>query len=57
MHLYSILFVRVDSPPQWCSGRAYASHAGDRGLILGWDRPESLKQEVTAPLPNARQQV
>ena len=29
----------------------------DRGLIIGRDRPKFLKQVVTAPLPNARQQV
>ena len=32
-------------------------HAGDRGLIPGCDRPKSLKQVVTAPLPTARQHV
>ena len=35
----------------------FASHAGDRGSIPGRDRPTSLKQVVTAPLPNPRQQV
>ena len=44
-------------PPRWLSGRAFASCAGDRGLIPGRDRPKSLKQVVTAPLPNARQQA
>ena len=29
----------------------------DRGSIHGRDRPSSLKQVVTAQLPNARQQV
>ena len=32
-------------------------HAGDRGLIPGCDRPKSLKQVVTAPLPTAHQHV
>ena len=30
--------------------RAYAMHVGGRGSNPGRDRPESLKQEVTAPL-------
>ena len=38
----------------WRSGRALASHAGGRGSIHDRDRPMSLKQVVTAPLPNAR---
>ena len=37
--------------------RAFASHAGDRGSIPSRDRPKSLKQVVTAPLPNAWQPV
>ena len=37
--------------------RAFASHAGDRGSIPGRDKPKSLKQVVTAPLPNAWQPV
>ena len=41
--------------PRWCSGRAFASHGGNQGLIPDQDRPKSLKQ--TAPLLNARQQV
>ena len=36
---------------------AVALHAGDRGLVFGRVRPKSLKQVVTAPLPNARKQV
>ena len=36
---------------------AIASHAGDRGSIPGRYRPKSLKQGVTAPLPNALQQM
>ena len=27
--------------PRWRRGRAFASHAGDRGSIPGRDRPES----------------
>ena len=34
---------------------AFASHAGDLVSICGRDTPKSLKQVVTAPLPNARQ--
>ena len=37
---------------RWCRGRAFASHSVDRGSIPGRDRPKSLKQEVTAPVPN-----
>ena len=33
------------------------SHVGDRGSITGRDKPKSLNQVVTAPLPNAEQQV
>ena len=33
------------------------SHAENRGSIPGRDRPNSLKHVVTAPLPNAWQQV
>ena len=39
------------------SGREFAPHVGDRGSIPGREMPKSLKQVVTAPLPNARQQV
>ena len=40
--------------PEWRrSGRAFASHVGDRGSIPGRDRPKLLKQVVTAPLPSA----
>ena len=38
---------------RWRRGRAFASHVGDRGSTPGWDRPKSLKQVVTASLPNA----
>ena len=44
-------------PPRWRKGRSFASHTGDRGSIPGRDKPKSLKQVMTAPLPNARQQV
>ena len=44
-------------PPQWLKGRAFASFAGNRGSIPGRDRPKSLKQVVTAALPNARQEM
>ena len=44
-------------PPQWHSGRTFVSLAGDRGSIPGRDIPKTLKQVVTAPLPNARQPV
>ena len=41
-----------------CSvGGALASHAGKRGPIPGSNRHKSLKQVVTAPLPNPRQEV
>ena len=43
--------------PWWHRGRAYALHAGDQGSIIRRDRAKSLKQVVTAPLPNALQQV
>ena len=42
-------------PPWWHSGRAFASHARDRGSIPDRDIPESLKQVMTVPLPNGRQ--
>ena len=42
-------------PLQWLCEKAFLSHAEDRGSIPGRDR--SVKQIVTAPLPNARQQV
>ena len=38
--------------PQGLSGKAFASHAGDRGSIPGRNR-----QVVTAPMPTARQQI
>ena len=47
----------VYGPQWWRSGRAFPSHAGDRGSISSRDRPKSLKRVVTAPLPNARGQV
>ena len=28
-------------PPRWRRGRTFASHAGDRGLVPGRDRPKS----------------
>ena len=41
-----------------CSvGGALASHAGERGPIPGRDRHKSLKQVVTATLPNPQQEV
>ena len=46
-----------DKPPRWLSGRAFASHAGDRGSIPGRVRPKLLKQVLTALLPSARQRV
>ena len=39
------------------NGRAFAWHSRDQGSIPGRERPKSLKQVVTAPLPNALQQV
>ena len=42
---------------QWLNDRAFASHAEDRGWIPGGDRPKTLKQVVTAPMHNTRQQV
>ena len=41
-------------PPRWRRGSAFAWHAGDRGSILGRDRPKSLKQVMTVSLSNAR---
>ena len=35
----------------------FVSHAGDRGSAPSQDRLKSLKQVVTALLPNSRQQV
>ena len=49
--------IRPFRPPRWRRGKAFASHAVDRGSIPGRERPNSLKQVVIAPLPNARQQV
>ena len=40
---------------RWRIGRALALHAEDLGSIPGRDKPKSLKQVVTAPLPTARQ--
>ena len=37
-------------------GRKLALRAGDRGSIPVRDRPKSLKQVMTAPLPNALRQ-
>ena len=37
--------------------RVFAWHVGDCGSILGCDRPNSLKQVVTAPVTTARQQL
>ena len=51
------LSLSVPTPPRWRNVRAFASHAGDRGSIPGRDRPNSLKQVVTAPLPNTWQQT
>ena len=47
--------INHDVPPRWRRGRAFASHAGDRGSIPSGDRPKSKKQVATAPLPNALQ--
>ena len=50
--------LKVDwTTPRWLKGRAFASQAVDRGSILGRDISKSLKQVVTAPLPNARHYV
>ena len=40
----------------WCSGRAFAAYAGDQGSIPDQNRPKTLKQVVSAPQSNARQQ-
>ena len=53
----SVQHKHVCLPPRWRTGRAFASHAGDRDSIPDRDRPKSLKQVVTVRLPNARQQV
>ena len=42
---------------RWLSGRAFSSHAENRGSIPGRNKPKSLKQKVIAPLPSARRQV
>ena len=47
---------QIIRPPQWRRGRAFSSHAKDRGSIPGRDRRKSLKQVVTDSLPNAPQQ-
>ena len=44
----------MDIPPRRHSGRAFASHAEDRGSVPGRDWPKSLKQLVTTPLQNAQ---
>ena len=44
-------------PTKHRDGSAFASHAADRGSILGRDRPKSLKQVLTTPLPSARRHV
>ena len=59
------VFVNINSwnvllyslPQQWCSGRVLASQTRDLGSISSRDRPKSLKQVMTAPLPNAQQKV
>ena len=43
--------------PRWLRGRAFDSQAVDRGSIHGRNVYKSLKQVVTAPLPNARHYV
>ena len=53
MTLYYYYVINFYKPPWWRRGRAFASHAGDRGSIPGRDGPKSLKQVVTAPLSNA----
>ena len=52
-----VVSLKLKVPPRWLTGRAFASHAGDRGSIPGRNRPTSLKQAVTDPLPNAWQLV
>ena len=47
-NVYFILI--LFKPLLWCSGRAFAP----RGSISGLHRPKSV---LTAPLPNAQQQV
>ena len=58
-HLFNHLFSHLQMllPPRSRRGRAFALHAGDRGSIPGRDNMSRKKQVVTAPLPNARQQV
>ena len=52
------LCVLVFVPPWWFIGRVFASHTEDIGVRSpDRDRPKTLKQIVTAPLTNARQQV
>ena len=51
------LNITVNSIYFWIKKKALASNAGEQGSIPGRDKPKSVKQVVTAPLPNARQQV
>ena len=44
-------------PPRLLSDKTFASLGEDRDSITTCDRPKSLKQVVTAPLPSAQQQV
>ena len=44
-------------PPRWLSCKAFTSQTEERGSIPGGNKPESLKQVVTAPMPSDRQQV
>ena len=56
-HNCHYIAVFILQSPRWLSGRAFASHAGDRGSIPGRNRPKSLKQAVSTPMLSARQQV
>lgn len=38
-------------------GRAFALHADYQGSTFGCDRPKSLEQAVTVPIPNTWQQM
>ena len=44
-------------PARWRRGSAISLHSEVQGSIPGRDRPKSLKQVVTSPVPNAGQQV
>ena len=55
--IHVILFIFSSTTLRWLIGRGFASHAGDGISIPGSDRHKLLKQVVTAPLPNALQQV